>query len=140
MNIFVLWSTLVCQIDVHARLLILRKKSPLHGLILVCTFIDFEKKFPPARLFHPARLLVLVCMYEQTSCKIKFEVCIRQVFGHKISKTVFWGGRVGLCIRKCLVYLHNYWFSENFPPARLLIFQKIIPLHVYSILHFWFFF
>jgi hypothetical protein len=43
---------------VHARLLILRKKSPLHGLILVCTFIDFEKKIPPARLFHPARLLV----------------------------------------------------------------------------------
>ena len=53
--------TLVYRIDVHARLLILRKKSTLHGLILVCTFIDFEKKFPPARLFHPARLLVLVC-------------------------------------------------------------------------------
>ena len=47
-------STLVYRIDVHARLLILRKKIPLHGLILVCTFIDFEKKFPPARLFHPA--------------------------------------------------------------------------------------
>ena len=29
-----------------ARLLILRKNSPLHGLILVCTFIDFEKKIP----------------------------------------------------------------------------------------------
>ena len=82
-------GTLVCLIDVHVRLLILRKKSPLHGLILVCAFIDFEKKFPPARLFYPARLLVLVCMYEHTSCKIKFEVCIRQVFGHKISKTVF---------------------------------------------------
>ena len=39
-----------------ARLLILRKKSPLHGLISVCTFIDFEKKIPPARLFHTARL------------------------------------------------------------------------------------
>ena len=50
--------TLVYRIDVHARLLILRKKSPLHGLILVCTFIDFEKKLPPARLFHPARLFV----------------------------------------------------------------------------------
>ena len=43
--------TLVCQIDVHARLLILRKNFPLHGLIWVGTFIDFEKKFPPARLF-----------------------------------------------------------------------------------------
>ena len=53
--------TLVYRIDVHARLLILRKKSPLYGLILVCTFIDFQKKFPPARLFHPARLLVLIC-------------------------------------------------------------------------------
>ena len=52
--------TLVYRIDVHARLLILRRNSPLHGLILVCTFIDFEKKFPPARLFHPARLLVMV--------------------------------------------------------------------------------
>ena len=40
-----------------AHLLILRKNSPLHGLILVCTFIDFEKKFPPARLFCPARLM-----------------------------------------------------------------------------------
>ena len=48
--------TLVYQIEVHARLLILRRNSPLHGLILVCTFIDFEKKFPPARLFRPARL------------------------------------------------------------------------------------
>ena len=40
-----------------------KKKSPLHGLILVCTFIDFEKKFFPARLFHPARLLLLACGY-----------------------------------------------------------------------------
>ena len=31
--------------------IILRKNSPLHGLIWVCTFIDFEKKNPPARLF-----------------------------------------------------------------------------------------
>ena len=54
------WNTLVYRIDVHARLLIFREKSPLHGLILVCTFIDFEKKFPPARLFHPARLLLFV--------------------------------------------------------------------------------
>ena len=54
-------ATLVYRIDVHARLLILRKKSPLYGLISVCTFIYFEKKFPPARLFHPACLLVLVC-------------------------------------------------------------------------------
>ena len=63
---FLIWgfpnqlSTLVCWIDVHAHLLILRKNFPLHGLIWVCTFIDFEKKFPPARLFHPACLLVLV--------------------------------------------------------------------------------
>jgi hypothetical protein len=49
---------LVYQIDVLVRLLILRKNPPLHGLILVCMFIDFEKKIPPARLFHPARLLV----------------------------------------------------------------------------------
>ena len=52
--------TLVCRIDVHAYLLILRKKSSLHGLILVYTFINFEKKFPPAHLFHPARLLLMV--------------------------------------------------------------------------------
>ena len=53
------YGTLVYRIDVHARLLILNKKSPLHGLILVCTFINFENFYPPARLFHPARLLVL---------------------------------------------------------------------------------
>ena len=39
-------GTLVYRIDVHARLLILRKNFPLYGLILVCTFIVFEKKFP----------------------------------------------------------------------------------------------
>jgi hypothetical protein len=44
---------------VHARLLISKGNSLLHGLILVCTFIDFEKKIPPERLFHPACLLVL---------------------------------------------------------------------------------
>ena len=43
--------SLVYRIEVHARLLILRKKSYLHWLILVCKFIDFEKKFPPAHLF-----------------------------------------------------------------------------------------
>ena len=59
----ILTCTLVYRIDVHARLLILREKSPLHGLILVCTIIDFEIKVPPARLFHPARLMVLVCGY-----------------------------------------------------------------------------
>ena len=55
----ILWnsiSTLVCQIDVHARLLILKKKSPLHGLIWVCTFNVFLGTFPPARLFRPKRL------------------------------------------------------------------------------------
>ena len=37
--------------------LILRRNSPLHGLILVCNFIDFKKIFHPARLFCPARLI-----------------------------------------------------------------------------------
>ena len=57
--------TLVYRIDVHARLLILRKKSTLHGLIWVCTFIDFDKTFPPARLLHPARLLVYTINFSQ---------------------------------------------------------------------------
>ena len=45
------YITLVYRIEVHACLLILRKKSSIHGLILVCTFIDFRKKIPPAHLF-----------------------------------------------------------------------------------------
>ena len=40
--------------------LVYRKNSPLHGLILVCTFIDFVKKIPPARLLCPARLLFFI--------------------------------------------------------------------------------
>ena len=63
--------TIVYRIDVHARLLILRKNSPQHGLILVCTFILFEKKNPPVRLFSciyigicPARLLILRKKFE----------------------------------------------------------------------------
>ena len=46
--------TLVYRIDVHARLLILRKHSPTltpHNLILVCPFIDCEETFPPARSY-----------------------------------------------------------------------------------------
>ena len=31
------------------------KKFPLHSLILVCTFIEFEKIFPPASLFCPVQ-------------------------------------------------------------------------------------
>ena len=49
--------TLVCLIDVHARLLILRKNFPLHGLILVCMFIVFEKKIP-LQVYFPAFLLL----------------------------------------------------------------------------------
>ena len=46
MYMALLRPTVVYQIDVHARLLILRKNSSLHGLILVCTFIVFELKVP----------------------------------------------------------------------------------------------
>ena len=53
----------MCQIDVHARLLILRKNSPLHGPIFVFIFIAFEEKFPPACLLHIARVLVFVHIY-----------------------------------------------------------------------------
>ena len=49
--------TLVCRIDVHARLLILRKESPLHGLNLPCTFIVFEKKIP-LHVYFPAFIMV----------------------------------------------------------------------------------
>ena len=48
-------NTLVYRIDMHARFINFERKFPLHGLILVCTFIDFEKIFPPARLFFPAQ-------------------------------------------------------------------------------------
>ena len=49
---------IVYRIEVHARLLILSKKSTLHGLILGCTFIDFKKTVPLARLFPPACILI----------------------------------------------------------------------------------
>jgi hypothetical protein len=77
------WANILeYRIDVQAHLLILSKKSPLHGLILVCTFIDFEKKNPPARLFHPARVLVLVLHINQ--------------FGEKKSllHILFWSARL----------------------------------------------
>ena len=55
-NFFIQYNTLVCRIDMHAHLLILRKNSPLHGLILVCTFIVFKKKNSPAHLFSCMRI------------------------------------------------------------------------------------
>ena len=54
-NIFI---TLVCRIDVHAHLLILRKNFPLHGLIWVCMSIVFEKKFPLHGLIWPCTFIV----------------------------------------------------------------------------------
>ena len=41
-------TTLAYRIEVQARLLILKENSQLHGLILVCTFINFEEISPPA--------------------------------------------------------------------------------------------
>jgi hypothetical protein len=38
--------TLVYQIEVQEHLFILNRNSHLHGLILVCTFINIEKIFP----------------------------------------------------------------------------------------------
>ena len=50
----------MCRIDVHARLLILRKKIPLHvyfsAFIRVFALHVFLRIFPPARLFGPIRL------------------------------------------------------------------------------------
>ena len=65
-------GTLVYRIDVHACLLILREKSTLYGLILDCTFIDFVEKFPPVRLFHPARLLILVIHQQSLEFMVTF--------------------------------------------------------------------
>ena len=39
------FCTLVYWIEVQARLLILKRESHLHGLILVCAFINFEEIF-----------------------------------------------------------------------------------------------
>ena len=68
-----------------AHLLILRKNSPLHGLILVCTFINFEKKILPARLFWPARLMFFknfpTCTFISSYTSIRYtRVCIRKEF------------------------------------------------------------
>ena len=38
--------TLVYRIEVHARLLILKMNSHLHGHILVCMSINFKEIFP----------------------------------------------------------------------------------------------
>ena len=46
-----------CQSNPKVFYIMLRKKSLLQGLILVCRFIDFGEKFPPARLFWPAHLI-----------------------------------------------------------------------------------
>ena len=43
---FILLHTLVYQIEVQACLLILKRNSRLHSLILVCTFIILRKIFP----------------------------------------------------------------------------------------------
>ena len=41
-------ATLVCRIEVHAHLLILKINSDLHGFILVCMSINLKEIFPPA--------------------------------------------------------------------------------------------
>ena len=80
-----------------ARLLILRKFSPLHvyfflhsSLILVCTFINFEKKFPPARSYFglhvywfwdnfPTCTFISYCTsirYTRVPCTMALGVCM----------------------------------------------------------------
>ena len=87
------FGTLVYRIDVHARLLILREKSPLHGLILVCTFIDFEKKFPPARLLCPTRLMFFKnfssCTFIPSCTSIRY-TRVLTVLCHSRFKTGMW--------------------------------------------------
>ena len=124
--------TLVCRIDVHARLLILRKKSPLYGLILVCTFIDFEKKFPPARLFHPARLLVFVCLRFHSifdpvqSCPNYSLALPNQSLNNPKQGQSIPNHSKDAMARNCsqkfppaLSYFgqHVYWFCEKIPPC-----------------------
>ena len=52
--------TLVCRIDVHARLLILRKKIPSARSYLGLHVYCFWQKFPPPRLFYLARLMFFI--------------------------------------------------------------------------------
>ena len=51
--------TLSCLIIEHARLFIIWGISILLALIWPCSFIIFLRKFQPARLFGPARLLIV---------------------------------------------------------------------------------
>ena len=131
------------RIDVHARLLILRKKSPLQGLILVCTFINFEKKFPPACLFHPARLLLLAWS--------KFHSTHDPVWScPKYSKALPNQSQSNPKVFQNIPKYPKVSMARNCPPppqkkkspctvlfwsARLLVVRKFLPLHVYSALH-----
>ena len=54
----VILHTLVCQIDVHARLLILGVKVPPTWAYLDLQ-VYFKEFFPPTCLFHPTGLLIL---------------------------------------------------------------------------------
>ena len=57
--------TLIIQISVHARLLFFWKKSKVHGLIRVYTFIKFEEFAKGARLLeNTARLLKTTLLFE----------------------------------------------------------------------------
>ena len=136
-------STLVYRIDVHARLLILRKNSPLHGLILVCTFIDFEKKFPPARLFHPAHLLILVCsklvvVIQQQNLDFMGNFCGKTSIFHKFKPLD--SKESAVFFKICLFFLIQLYKYTLFQSKRAsfkvavlfylglsLIFQKISP-------------
>ena len=82
-------DTLAYRIDVHAHLLFWKKKSSLHGLILVCMFIDFEKKFH----LHVYSIL-----------------CERPYFGLHIYQ--FWE-KVPPCM--ALFWSAHLMFSKNFP-------------------------
>ena len=57
------------------------QNSPLHSLILVCTFIDFEKILPPARLFCPARLMFFknfsTCTFISACTSIRYTRVVR---------------------------------------------------------------
>ena len=112
------------------RLLEIEKKSHLYALIWDYSFINFQQKVLPIRLF--STMILFICELSHLfSCL--FHCLIFGLTNYHIKVLIlFTQCQSFLC---CLIDYYINW--HKFPPIRLLVFQKISHLYFYSVLYFY---
>ena len=134
----------------------MRKKSHLYALIQDYTFINFQQKVPPIRLFPPILLLIFVLLSNNITF-LKFTMThfdlrrpTKPLWGHNWENyfTIYWNSNQTLLYLYWMLpknptytFIQTYTFISFqqkfppiclFPPILLLVFEEISHLYFYS--------